>query len=97
MTNTKNYFAMYTQEGNDEVARLAEKMLADCLIVAESISQVVHAWERYVKSEHPEFCGKHTEYSDTAVREVLYSFFEKRLGERKYTNATPANTPLLRS
>lgn len=97
MTNTKNYFAMYTQEGNDEVARLAEKMLADCLIVAESISQVVHTWERYVKSEHPDFCEKHTEYSDTAVREVLHSFFEKRLGECKYTNATPENTPLLRS
>jgi uridine kinase len=97
MTNTKNYFAMYTQEGNDEVARLAEKMLADCMIVAESIDHVVHAWEQYVESEHQEFCSKHSEYSDTAVREVMYSFFEKRLGEAKFTNATPENTPLLRS
>jgi len=97
MTNAENYFAMYTQEGNDEVARVAEQFLADCLIVAESISHVVHTWERYAKSEHPDFCAKHGEYSDTAVRDVLYSFFAKRLGERKYTNATPENTPLLRS
>jgi len=90
MTNQteKTYFAMFTDEGNDEVARLAEQFLGEWTIVADNISQVVHAWERYVESEHPEFCAKHGEYSDTAVREVLYSFFEKRLGERKYTNLT---------
>lgn len=97
MTNTKTYFAMYTPEGNAEVSRLAEKMLHDCLIVADSISAVVHSWEEYVQSEHPDFCAKHTEYSDTAVREEMYVFFANRLGERKYTNATPENTPLLRS
>lgn len=91
MTNTKNSFAMFSQEGNDEVARLAEKMLADYMIVAESISHVVWTWERYVESEHEEFCAKHTEYSDTAVREELYSFFEKQLGEAKFTNLTASD------
>ena len=97
MTNTKTYFAMFSDEGNAGIAQTAEKMLTDCVIVAESISHVVWAWERYVESEHQEFCSKHPEYSDTAVREALYSFFEKRLGEAKFTNATSENTRLLRS
>ena len=83
---TKTNYAMFTPEGNAEVARLAELMLEQHLIVADNISQIVHAWERFVQSEHPEFCKAHGEYSDTAVREELFVFFEKRLGERKYTN-----------
>ena len=97
MTNTKTYFAMFTDEGNAGVAQTAEKMLTDCVIVAESISHVVHTWERYVESEHPEFCAKHPEYSDTAVREELYSFFEDQLGEAKFTNLTASDTPVIKS
>ena len=97
MTKNKTYFAMYSDEGNAEVARLAEKMLSECAIVADNISKVVHAWERYVESEHSEFCAKHSEYSDTAVRDELYSFFEYRLGDPKFTNITPENKPPLRS
>ena len=82
MTN-KTDFAMFTDEGNAEVARLAEKMLSEWAIIASDISQVVHTWERYVEAEHPEFCAKHSEYSDTAVREELYSFYEVRLGRPK--------------
>ena len=89
MTNkTKTYFAMFTDEGNAEVARLAEQMLGEWTICASDISRVVHTWERYVESEHPEFCAKHGEYSDTAVRDELYSFFENRLGQAKFTNLT---------
>lgn len=82
---SKTYFAMFTDEGNAEVARLTELMLTEWAIVADDISGVVHTWERYVKTQHPDFCIKHGEYSDTAVREEVYSFYEDRLA-RKFTN-----------
>jgi len=85
MTTTKTYFAMFTDEGNAEVARLVGQMLTEWAIVADDISKVVHTWERYVESEHPEFCEKHSEYSDTAVRDEVYVYFEDRLS-RKFTN-----------
>ncbi len=84
----KTDFAMFTDEGNAEVARLAEQMLSEWAIIASDISRVVYTWERYVEAEHPEFCAKHSEYSDTAVREELYSFYEDRLGKPKFTNLT---------
>ena len=81
----KTDFAMFTDEGNAEVARLVEKMLTEWAIVSDNINRVVHAWERYVEAEHPEFCEKHREYSDTAVRDEVYVYFEDRLS-RKFTN-----------
>lgn len=84
MTN-KTYFAMFTDEGNAEVARLVEQMLTEWTIAADDISKVVFTWERYVEAEHPDFCAKHTEYSDTAVREEVYAFYEDRLTQ-KFTN-----------
>lgn len=84
MTN-KTYFAMFTDEGNAEVARLVEQMLTEWTIAADDISKVVFTWERYAEAEHPDFCAKHTEYSDTAVREEVYAFYEDRLAQ-KFTN-----------
>lgn len=83
----KTNFAMFTDEGNAEVARLVELMLTEWAIVADDIGDVVRTWDRYVKSEHPDFCAKHGEYSDTAVRDEVYSFYEARLS-RKLTNLT---------
>lgn len=84
MTN-KTDFAMFTDEGNAEVARLVEQMLTEWTIAADDISKVVFTWERYVEAEHPDFCAKHTEYSDTAVREEVYAFYKDRLAQ-KFTN-----------
>lgn len=84
-TTTKTYFAMFTDEGNAEVARLVGQMLTEWAIVADDISKVVRTWERYVEAEHPEFCEKHREYSDTAVRDEVYVYLEDRLS-RKFTN-----------
>ncbi len=84
---TKSHkFAMYTKKGNKEIARLAELMLKEETIFALDIGQVVHQFEQYIESEHSSFCAAHSEYGDTAVRDELYVFFEKRLGEPKFTN-----------
>ncbi len=84
---TKSHkFAMYTKKGNKEIARLAELMLKEETIFALDIGQVVHQFEQYIESEHKSFCAAHSEYGDTAVRDELYVFFEKRLGEPKFTN-----------
>jgi len=77
---------MYTKKGNKEIARLAELMLKEETIFALDIGQVVHQFEQYIESEHSSFCAAHSEYGDTAVRDELYVFFEKRLGEPKFTN-----------
>jgi len=84
-TTTKTYFAMFTDEGNAEVARLVGQMLTEWVIVADSVGKAVHIWERYVESEHPDFCEKHREYSDTAVREEVYDYLTVRLAQ-KFTN-----------
>ncbi|MCG3773002.1 MAG: hypothetical protein JW384_04228 [Nitrosomonadaceae bacterium] len=84
---TKSHkFAMYTKKGNKEIARLAELMLEEQTILALDIGQVVHQFEQYIESKHSSFCAAHSEYGDTAVRDELYEFFEKRLGAPKFTN-----------
>ena len=85
MTKSHN-FAMYTKKGNKELGRLAELMLKEQTILALDIGQVVHDFERYIESDHRSFCETHSEYGDTAVRDELYVFFEKRLGAPKFTN-----------
>lgn len=77
---------MYTKKGNKEIARLAELMLKEETIFALDIGQVVHQFEQYIESKHKSFCAAHDEYGDTAVRDELYEFFEKRLGAPKFTN-----------
>ena len=77
---------MYTKKGNKELGRLAELMLKEQTILALDIGQVVHDFERYIESDHRSFCETHSEYGDTAVRDELYVFFEKRLGAPKFTN-----------
>ena len=77
---------MYTKKGNKELGRLAELMLKEQTILALDIGQVVHDFERYIESDHRSFCATHSEYGDTAVRDQLYVFFEKRLGAPKFTN-----------
>jgi len=77
---------MYTKKGNKEIARLAELMLEEQTILALDIGQVVHQFEQYIESKHSSFCAAHSEYGDTAVRDELYEFFEKRLGAPKFTN-----------
>ena len=77
---------MYTKKGNKELGRLAELMLKEQTIFALDIGQVVHQCEQYIESEHTSFCATHNEYGDPAVRDELYVFFEKRLGEPKFTN-----------
>jgi len=81
----KTDFAMFTDEGNAEVARLVGQMLTEWAIVADDIGRAVRTWDRYVRAEHPEFCEKHPEYSDTAVRDEVYVYLEDRLS-RKFTN-----------
>lgn len=82
---SKTNFAMFTDEGNAEVARLVELMLTEWAIVADDIGEVVRVWDRYAKTQHPDFCIKHPEYSDTSTRDEVYSYFEARLA-RKFTN-----------
>ena len=77
---------MYTKKGNKELGRLAELMLKEQTILALDIGQVVHDFERYIESDHRSCCATHSEYGDTAVRDELYVFFEKRLGAPKFTN-----------
>ena len=77
---------MYTKKGNKELGRLAELMLKEQTILALDIGQVVHQFEQYIESKHSSFCAAHSEYGDTAVRDELYVFFEKRLGAPKFTN-----------